>query len=50
MKKIHIKIINENKTERIEEEKIKWILEKIAEKYSTEAVELAVKQMKSKSA
>ena len=50
MKNIDIKIINENKTERIEEEKIKWIIEKIAEKYSTEAVELALKQIKIKNA
>lgn len=46
MKNIDIKIINENKTKKIEEEKIKWIIQKITEKYSTQVIELSVKQMK----
>lgn len=50
MKNIDIKIINKNKTERIEEEKIKWMIGKIADKYSTESVKLALKQIGIKNA
>lgn len=46
MKYRDIKVINKNKTQKIEEEKIRWVIEKIAKKYSSEIVELVIKNIK----
>lgn len=46
MKNIKIKIIKNNEVGKIEEEKIKWLVSMISEKYSFTALNIAIKNIK----